>query len=937
MIKVTLPQFVAVLFIFLCLPAVIIHAGGQTEEDQIRQARAMMDSQDYRAALKLLVKIRESNADLRELTQAYFDECFFHVERVTNLEKEILAAIDSFDEEKTLEKMEHLKQLDKAEFDIFFNISYQRRLYAKNRNEFVQLMDKAYVLVQASQWREAIDTYKKALGVYRNDFFEDTSFGNIIPGNVQALLIELDTLLARYYAGADTTAKSVNAVTDLLSAGRLTEGLRGAEAVNRDMLSLLLVRQRIIDVGTKLVLQNEALNKATDNGIGHYYLIFSAQVVLGRRDREDREGLYYVVERHWEQFAREMTALMRATADRRFSLAQENTRAGNAVQAVTNYELAGRLAERGLSFLGQYVTTAAAGATRRLDKRDREYVRHLLPQYHYLGERRLESRLYTNLLSSRKLYDTINQRPLGDDAALRKTQAEVRGIIGTLSDNVKLLETRQALFATLTTNGFDVTEAARSIPELLSRLTDLLTAYQKLDTGFTVKFVERDYLPIRDALADREKKFARAKSLRNGTSTENPIEKNKKYPTRAINEYRALQSELRSLENLIADFLGQWSVTRQYLEKDEKIKEYITAVRTAETGINTLRENILDEIETATQQHRLAVALYREARDDFTAAANALKQKQFKETLSYLERSKTKAVNSLSNEEDPNVRRFLDNDIAILERDTNNASREKLFDEAQAEYSRAIDFYKLQRFDDAQASLDRAKKSLSEFPEETTKDVLAGMDIWDQLIKKAKTIQGKLELTGKEPNYEVTRKTLNNAEAEYKAGVELQKKSDRAGAAKRFANSRALLAQINEQYPRLKESGELFLKILKAEGEATYKQEIARRIGDAVKTNDPRRSLTELEPILAIDPNYPGLRALINSIRDKLYKPPEVDAVSRKKSQDLTALARRYFLTPTRQNLDNAEKAINEALRLDRYNEAAAALQLEIKREISRK
>ncbi len=933
-----IPRTMLCLLILLCLPATALMAGGQSEQDQIDQARTMMAEQNYKGALKVLIKIREKNPDLRELTQSFFDECFFHVEQVTKLEKDILAAIDAFDEEKTLSFMEKLKTLDKGEFDIFFKISYQRRLYVKNRNEFYEYMDQAYAQVQASRWREAIDAYKKAAGVYRAAFFENKDLGNIVPGNVQALLIELDTLLVQYFSRADTAEKGARDFLSGIAGGRVTERLDAAPALNKDLLALLAVRQRMLTVGTRLRAQNAALEKTLHNGFGHYFLIFAGQAVLGRPERPEREGFAYVVERHWDTLMGKLLKTVREQSELYFSRARQQETGGNADAAVSAYEIAGRFAGWGVSFLGQYVKLKASGTSFRLDQEDREHLKEHLPLYYFLAERRLEARLSVNLVSGRKLYETVTQRPLGNEVALRKTQEEVRGIIGSLQGNISLLEGRRRLFTELGAHGVDVAPASATLEDLLDRLSALLTAYQSLDTGFTVKFVERDYIPLRDELADKRKKFEHAKGLRTGTLTDKPAEPKGKHPTRAVTEYKALQQELRVVENHIADFLAQWSVNREYLQKNEKIREYVTAVKDAEEQMKQLRGSILEEIEAATRQKSLAEALYREARNDYAAAANAFKQKQFQETLTYLERSRGKANNSLANEEDPNVRRFLENDIARLERDTNNASQGKRFDDAINDRTTAISLYNTQNFNESLRTMENAKKTLQELPREAdVADAIENMNAWIEVIKKALTIQPKRDLTGKEPNYEVTRKQLNNAAEEYKAALAAQRRNKTAEAGEHFQKARALLTQINEQYPYLKESGELSLRILKAENENLYRKELQRRIDDAVRNTDLRRSLAELEDLASLDPNYPGLRRLIAGIRKKLFSPPEVDEASRRKSQEAVAQARRYLLNPTRLNLETARKFIIDAIRLDKYNQEAGTILLEIQREYSQK
>ena len=723
-----------------------------------------------------------------------------------------------------------------------------------------------------------------------------------------------------------------------IAGGRVIERLNAAPELNKDLLALLSVRQRMITVGTRLRAQNAALEKTLNNGFGHYFLIFASQAVLGRPEREEREGFIYVVERRWDTLTGELLKTVREQSDLYFTRARQQETGGNADAAVSDYEIAGRFAEWGVSFLGQYVKLKASGTSFRLDKEDRENLKEHLPLYYFLAERRLEARLSVNLVSGRKLYESVNQRPLGNEAALRKTQEDVRGIIGSLQGNISLLEGRRRLFTELGEQGVDVSPASASLEDLLTRLSALLTACQALDTGFTVKFVERDYIPLRDELADKRKKFDHAKGVRTGTLTDNPAEPKGKHPTRAVNEYKALQQELRVVENHIADFLAQWSVNREYLQKNEKIKEYVTAVKEAEEQLKQLRGSILEEIEAATQQKRLAEALYREARDDYAAAANSLRQKQFREALAYLERSRGKANNSLANEEDPNVRRFLENDIARLERDTNSASQEKRFDDAIKNRTTAISLYNAQNFNESLRTMENAKKTLQELPREAdVADAIENMNAWIEVIKKALTIQPKRDLTGKEPNYEVTRKQLNNAAEEYKAALTAQQQHNTAGAAEHFQKARALLTQINEQYPYLKESGELSLRIIKAEDENLYKRELQRRINDAIRNTDLRRSLAELEDLASLDPNYPGLRQLIAGIRKKLFSPPEVDEASRKKSQEYTVLARRYLLNPTRLNLETARKFITDAIRLDKYNQEAGTVLLEIQREFSQK
>jgi hypothetical protein len=476
----------------------------------------------------------------------------------------------------------------------------------------------------------------------------------------------------------------------------------------------------------------------------------------------------------------------------------------------------------------------------------------------------------------------------------------------------------------LTGYGYQVTEVTRSIPELLARLQDMLLAFQKLDTGFTVKFVERDWLEIRNAVAEKEKRFARAKGLRNGTNGDNPREKDKKFPTRAIEEFRALQTDLRPVENvLIPDFFNRWSLNRQYLEKDERIKAYIASARDAEKKVKQLRENILEEIESATEQKKIAAALFQEARDDYIAASASFKAKQFNETLSYLERARLKANNSLANEEDPNVRNFLENDLVKLTNDTQAAGVKKRYDDALSRLNQGVDSYFVTNFDDAVIDLSRADQILSELPQDdNVKSLRSGIDNWRNLIEKARNRQVKRILTEKDVDYEVLRKRLNLAEDEYKAGLASKQQGNAAEAAKRFQNVKEQVKKVNEQYPYLEESGVLFLKVLKAEGEELYGREIDKRIreSESLFARDPKLGLAKLQDIYVIDPSYPGLGDKIKRYKDQLYGPPKIDQAKIDESTRWYREAQQLYRSGTLNRMKEALKLATAAYQANPYN-----------------
>jgi hypothetical protein len=926
-----------VVFLLFCVQPALLHANGQTE-DKLKEAQALIDAKEFDKALLVLEDVGLREKDRLPEVQVYINICMEHAASVNELKQQILDELDKNDDEAAISLMDRLKALDPKELD-FLGDAYEVKKLKLAYKKFQEIMDAAYAFIPPGKYQEAIDTYRQGFTLYRDEFLANPAYDKIDVAAVQDMYIRIDALIAEYFAKAAVAEKSCQSVADLFADGRLAEGLARSEAARNDLSVLLDLRWRLIAAGRRFQEENDYFKKKSPDGKGDNLFYFSLHTILGREPETitvPREGLYYVVEAHWEALLERTAELFRTNAVRFFALARDADRTGNSDQADAQYAQAAKFAEQGASFLGLYTDSGAPTAPRKLDSRDRKYLREKFPPYEYLTEIALESLKYRELLGLQKQYDAISGRAVapGDASGLRKSQAEVSDKIALLEIQAASLETRRLEVERFATAGFDMAETARSLPDVSARCAGLLDAFRRLNIGYSAKIMEGELAPLRDAYADRQKRLADATAVRDGTPSPPAPKSGEKRPSDALKLYDALKRDMDK-DNPAEQFLARWKKEGAVFLTDPAIKGFIGEAETLAADMKTLRDKLDAESDRALAMRDEAKEFYKRGLAEFQQANLQLNNKAYQEASRQLALSKKDVADSRADEETEDARALAAN-IADLEKKIRAASVDARIAEYIDSRDRGIERYFLQDFEGARVLLERAKKLLIDLATQANGEVdvpdTSVVQLWLDLVLKALASAPVRRISQKDPLYAEITARQKQAEQSYQVGLDFQKKGDAAEAQKSFQDALDQIQQIQKTFPQLKESGVLYVKVMRTQkGEAWFSEYIDGLIREAER-KEPRQALAELEDALTLEPGNQQLKQALERVTAKLYVKPVVSAQARGDAEKLSSQAADLIrpVSATRSDWEQALKLVNQSLVLDPYSAKAKDLQTRI-------
>ncbi|MBN2354025.1 MAG: hypothetical protein JXD23_15740 [Spirochaetales bacterium] len=939
MTRVPIAKGILAILVFLFLPAALSYAGGQPEE-AIKKAQTLIDAKQYKEALLVLQEIGTRDREKLDEVQLYINICMQHDQNVNELKQGILDAFDKDNDEVAVNLMDKLKALDPKELE-FLGAAYEIKKLKVAYEKFQQIMDAASALIILGKYREAIDTYRQGFTLYRDEFLANQSYDKKDVADVQNMYIEIDALIAEYFAKAAVAERSGRAVADLFESGRTAEALTRSESALGDLDALLDLRWRLIGAGRRFRDENEYFKKKSPDGKGDNLFYFSEHTILGRETNNaalGREGVYYVAEASWEVLLEKTIGLLTTAAERLFRLARESEKAGNPDQADANDAQAEKFASRGAEYLGRYLDSGAPTAPRVLDGRDRKYLVEKYPRYVYLDEMASESRRYRALTLLRKRYETINKitPASADDPELKKNQAEARDAIVLLETSAAEIDARRSQVERLTADGFDMSDTARLLPDITSRLASLLSDFQKLNIGFVARIVERELKPVRDAYADDQKRLAEANAVRDGISPPPSPQAGEKHPSDAMKLYEALKRDLER-ENVAEKFLEKWRKESNAVLSDPSVKTFIEEAEGLAASLTALSSRVDAENERARVMRNEARTLYARAAEEYQKAGQALNGKNYSEATKQLGFSKKDVADSRANEETDQARRLAAN-VIDLEKKIRAASVDARLAESNAARDRGIESYFLQDFETARVLLDRAKKIILDLGTQENGDAAApdtsDIQLWLDLVLKALATAPIRQINQKDPLYAEITARQKQAERYYQEGLDSQKKGRDADAQKDFQDALDQIQQIQKTFPQLKESGVLYIKVMQAQRGQRWYDSYTDNLVNEVERMDPKDAQAKLEDVLDLFPNNRRLKQALEKIVARLYVKPVVSAQAKDRAESLyreaAALVNR--VSATRGDYDQAEKLVNQSLLLDPYSAKAKELQTRIRK-----
>lgn len=406
-------------------------------------------------------------------------------------------------------------------------------------------------------------------------------------------------------------------------------------------------------------------------------------------------------------------------------------------------------------------------------------------------------------------------------------------------------------------------------------------------------------------------------------------ETGKKYPSRVITLSQTLSSEIEKSCSLLSGWRANLQGGEAYRSSQPS---YAKGCGEVDRVISELEKLLIEGtalIARAQLQVQNAERAANEAKLRYNEALAALKKGDFERARDLLQRSRSKYNESLSLQEDENLRASSDSQLVALGSDIAEKENEIVVRDVRALKKQARDAYYAGNFEEADNRLVQAKNRWAMTNVEEDKEI----SNLQALVTTALSMKTGRIIPPTAPLYPEMSQILSIANQYYSEGAALMKEGKKSEAKNTLGTAKEKLRSLLLVYPFNQEASLLNLRIDQLidgkEFNAAFAQKLAAAKKDYKDVKSRQRAYADLLDLHEINPQYPGLKQLIYDVEIEIgIRPKPVDRSGLVKSKNLTEQAQKIYGSAGRNEakLRSALSLVDEAISLNPDNDDAILL-----------
>jgi len=446
--------------------------------------------------------------------------------------------------------------------------------------------------------------------------------------------------------------------------------------------------------------------------------------------------------------------------------------------------------------------------------------------------------------------------------------------------------------------------------------SDTLAYWRK--TG-TYLFASSDLI-----LSSWKDSYSRAVALLEGTS---PNEGSARlfYPTESAAAFTALRNGAAADRRSLIAAVDKLSAAPANVRSDSEYVASIAGIGSVLDALDSLSAQAGEGIAKANTRILQANLARQEADLRYSQAVAALSQNNFQLARDNLQRSRDKYNQSLTWQESVTLRADSDKKLSKLGEDITRTENELVVREVRSLISSGKNFYYQGNIDQAEQVFNQAKTRWSATNVEPNAEVTNWLDI----IKTALSMKTGRTIPVSDPLFPQMSQLLNGVNLEYSNGASLMKVGKTAEATMVLSDAKAKLQQLKLVYPLNQDAGLLTLMIDKLLDPPAFNANFRRKI-ETIRSNyktAQQESYSDLLDLYAMNPSYPGIKNLLYEVEVYLgIRIPPPDPAAIKRSDQLTAQAKKIYDANARSQFDQALLQLDQAIKLNPENQGAIIL-----------
>ena len=447
------------------------------------------------------------------------------------------------------------------------------------------------------------------------------------------------------------------------------------------------------------------------------------------------------------------------------------------------------------------------------------------------------------------------------------------------------------------------------------------------------KLGEIDLVPLNRRYLSQVDETDRGQNLLDGVEVagrDNPA----RYPGQALGVFQEVEEELPDLLDDIQGFISDYDGRVEYIDENPAVRSVVA------DGRNLLEatEELDGRVATLINEARSNIRLAEELRDDYDrllAEAEDLIREGRRETVAQaqdrLEEATSAAVESLSLAYDSDFEDEVNEAQVAIFNLIRQANREIVRSEVLESVTQAAELYDEEEYARAfDIIADAEELWVTQFPETE----LASLVVLRRQLLAQLQLDSERELIPTDPLYENLVGFLNDARLSFEQGQELIDEGKVTEGRRYIEEAGEAVQNVVAVKPSNWDAKLLGLEIAQVLDRDNFQDLFERRYESAIEdlSDDTYVGvLTELEALLEIDPDYPGLAERIREIKIEyglIELPRTEQEVDR--TAELITQAQNLAAGGTEQNLRQATNLLNQVLQLEPGNRTANELITEV-------
>lgn len=931
------------------MAAAAAHALGGREDPLVRIDR-LIDEQKYDEAILYVTDFMKNYPDR-------FDEGQRRLRRIIQLRSQFNLAgnelIDTIiknptDEEKKLAMIRIIEGIEanpSPAIREFIGATKDLSLFAYNRARFEQIMAEGAALIAEKNFAGAARAYASGFELYRPEFLA-TGIDQVSATAALATVDAVSGAIPAFSVTGAALSKAFDALARAYEAypSATTDGQAAVDRAwpdaERAVLDFIALRREVVSAGRSLEAFFAAFSAGNPSATDSSFLPFASRLILGRRTEARLEGVAGAMDAQWTLALGGAQAALETAMANGLEAGRAAYDAGDWTAAARGFLRNEALARNGQALLALWAHYAPTDLAERSTTLGQAILASKAAPWLAMGHAASSAAAWASLAglqasldANAAALDGFDPSGLAKASALsafaQRRQAFVTdmGSIQSLRDEsgarAKALSDRTVL-------GYGSDTAAALQGELDGRIGQAYDRAMGLETRAVAAAASYEYGLLAAASESASALVAAAQTYMDGLPSDDPSlpEAIFYYPSKSLESLALADAALKALSREIGAFTAAYRAGPAYVASADSVVAWVE--RAASLGAATAAAigRTAELSAGARERKRQADSARLEAERLVSESRSALRANSFETALERLGRARARYLSSLELEQNAALRAESDRTLTELAGAILKAQNDLVVADTRRLLTQGKSLYLAGTFDQAESLLLQAKARWSS----TNTSPEAEVEYWLRLVQTALSVKTGRDIPVTAPLYTEMSQLLSLAKKYFEEGASLLAKGDKPGALLQFRLANQKINEVKVVFPLNQEARVLELKVEQLNDPDQYNQKFARMFAEArlkVQSGsaDLATAYSDLKDLEAINPRYPGLRALIEQAEIKLgFRLPPPDPQAIRDSRTLTAAAQAIFDSRAVSRFAEARTQLDRALVLDPNNEAAARL-----------